>query len=280
MIYHGEESDMMREPYVADQFYPGNPAKLAASIDASMEPEAEKTDALLVLLPHAGYMYCGGVIAATLSRVRLPDRLILLGPNHTGRGEPLAVWPEGVWKTPLGAIPVDVELAAMLTTSEAGYSPDTIAHLREHSLEVLLPFLQRKLPGLQITPVCVSCRPQQLEAAGLALAKSLTALAQKGERAALIISSDMNHYATHSQTLKLDAMALKPFLELDPVSLFNTVASRGISMCGVLPATLGLFTCQALGARKTELVRHTTSGEVSGDMAQVVGYAGAYVACP
>lgn len=271
---------MKREPSVADQFYPGNPAKLAAYIDASMESEAEKTDALLVLLPHAGYMYCGDVIAATLSQVRLPDRLILLGPNHTGQGEPLAVWPEGVWETPLGTIPVDTELAAMLIASGTGYSPDTAAHLREHSLEVLLPFLQRKAPGLQITPICVSCRPQQLEAAGFALAKSLNALAQNGERAALVISSDMNHYAPHNQTLNLDALALKPFLELDPVSLFNAVVSHRISMCGVLPATLGLFACQALGARKTELVRHTTSGEASGNTAQVVGYAGAYVAYP
>lgn len=280
-----------RAPAVAGQFYSADPASLAAEVDAFLDrslPLQSRPVPLLTLLPHAGYVFCGSVIGATLNRVRLPERLILLGPNHTGQGAPLAVWPDGQWQTPLGAVPVDTELTTTLLDSGTGFTADTRAHTAEHSLEVLLPFLQRAgSTNLRITPVTVSCQPDKLEAAGLALAEVIRAAttvdaATSGVRSiGLIVSSDMNHFADQKATLRLDALALEPFLALDPVRLFNTVSENRISMCGVFPATLGLFACAFLGITPetgtAELVRHTTSADAFGDTNRVVGYAGAYI---
>ncbi|MEG2139943.1 MAG: AmmeMemoRadiSam system protein B [Bilophila sp.] len=280
-----------RAPLVAGQFYPADPLALAAEVDTFLNAPAKtlvKKTPLLTLLPHAGYVFCGSVIGATLAEVQLPDRLILLGPNHSGQGAPLAVWPDGVWQTPLGNVPVDTALTTALTTaaSDAGFRANTKAHLKEHSLEVLLPFLQRAAPpNLRITPICVSCQPDRLEGAAHALASAVRACT--GETSGiphsigLIVSSDMNHYADKATTDTLDNLALAPLLALDPVRLFNTVAENRISMCGVLPATLGLFACALLGLTphtgKARLVRHTTSAEACGDTARVVGYAGVYL---
>lgn len=278
-----------RTPVVAGQFYSADSARLAAEVDNFMTVSATdqpRPVPLLTLLPHAGYVFCGSVIGATLARVQLPERLILLGPNHTGQGAPLAVWPDGQWQTPLGSVPVDTELATALLDSDAGFTADTQAHTSEHALEVLLPFLQRAVSPLRITPVTVSCHPDKLEAAGLALAQAIracsdTSISDAPRSIGIIVSSDMNHFADQKTTLRLDSLALEPFLALDPVRLFNTVSENRISMCGVFPATLGLFACAFLGITpktgKVELVRHTTSAEASGDTARVVGYAGAYV---
>ena len=271
----------LRPALVAGQFYPGSPTALLHAVAGYLRAEEtppSRAQALLTMLPHAGYAYCGEVIGATLSQIALPSRLILLGPNHTGRGAPLSVWPDGAWRTPLGDVPVDTEMAsALIDTPAAGYVADKAAHMGEHSLEVLLPFLQVLIPDLRVTPVCVACRPQELEAAGAALAQAVRRQTGSATSIGFIVSSDMNHYADQETTLRLDNAALDAFLTLDPVLLFNTVAEQRISMCGVLPATLALFAAQALGADRAVLTRHATSADVSGDAARVVGYAGAYV---
>lgn len=273
----------VRPAMLAGHFYSHDPEELTRQIRLFLSdaapPENERTPALMALLPHAGHIYCGQVIGRTLAGISLPSRLVLLCPNHTGRGVPLAVWPKGAWMTPLGPVPVDEECAeALLRQEGSAFTADTTAHMGEHSLEVLLPFLQSAVPGLRITPICVSCAPSALEAAGRQLGSLIRTFAGQGEELGVIISSDMNHFADEKTTLQLDALALRAFLDLDPVALFNTVAARRISMCGVLPATLALFACLELGiAGPAVLVQHTTSGAVSGDRSRVVGYAGACI---
>ncbi len=176
-------------------------------------------------------------------------------------------------------MPVDAELADALAESDAGFTRDTAAHVREHSIEVVLPFLQEYTPDLSIVPVAVAePHPQSLRDASQALADTLRRMAAAGRRVAMVVSSDMSHYVTHADAARLDRMALARIEALDPVGLYATVRDRGISMCGVLPATLGLFAALALGAQTARVVAYATSGEVSGDMQRVVGYAGVLVA--
>ena len=288
-----------RSPAVAGHFYEGNPAVLARQVDAWLNPAAplpidpemlallpscvadadsgEPVPALLTMLPHAGHIFCGAVIGKTLSRTLLPRRLVLLCPNHTGLGRGLAVWPSGLWNTPLGDVPVDEELADALADCDAGFVRDTAAHMREHALEVQLPFLQRRIPELRIAPVCVHVMPSALEPAGTALAGIIRKFREQGEDVGIVVSSDMNHYAPREETLRRDSGALAAFLAADPVGLYNTVHRGGISMCGVCPATLALFAARTLNATSAALTGYTTSGKATGDESAVVGYAGAYL---
>ena len=274
----------IREAVVAGRFYQGNPAVLQKEVQdylAAGKSAAQgraPEPALMAMLPHAGHIYCGEVIAQTLARVSLPPTLILLGPNHTGRGQRLAVWPDGHWLTPLGPVPVDADLAAELLASQAGFMADTAAHSHEHSLEVLLPFLQMALPTVSIVPVAVGSGDfEALQRAGKALAAILERRKAQGQPVSLIVSSDMNHFASHERTLELDELALQALQRMDARALAQTVAREKISMCGVAPACMAICACNCLGIQEALLIAHTTSGPVSGDFDRVVGYAGAYV---
>lgn len=285
---------MNRQPILHGQFYEADPQRLRAQVEAfltlppaplpsSMLPLAEnapRPDAPVraVMLPHAGHVYCGSVIGRTLARCRLPARLFLLCPNHTGPGAPLAVWPDGAWRTPLGDVPVDAPLADALLNSGGGFSADTDAHAGEHSLEVLLPFLQVHSPQSRIVPIRVSCPPDALHGAATALARVIHAARVAGEDVGLVISSDMNHYATEAETHRLDALALAPLLRLDPAGLFNTVHRERISMCGVYPATLALLALTALADTPiASLAAYDTSATAFGDASRAVGYAGVII---
>ena len=300
-----------RAPVLAGRFYEADPARLRAQVEAWLRPgpapfTPEMAEALraagvdpallppedavpstpeaarMVLLPHAGHVYCAEVMGQTLARVRLPRRLILLCPSHTGAGAPLAVWPGGSWSTPLGDVPVDAELAAALCQAGASgstgfFRPDCEAHRAEHSLEVILPLLQVHSPEARIVPVCVRCPTRDLEPAAAVLAACIRAAEAAGDKVALVVSSDMNHFADAHTGTGLDALALARLCALDPVGLCNTVIERRISMCGVLPATLALFAAARLGQGQPRLVGYTNSARASGDAARVVGYAGFYL---
>lgn len=276
---------MLRSPVVAGRFYAGTAEALASDVArymeegaaaaASVPPEAARPVA--VMLPHAGHIYCGRVIGATLSGVRLPRLLVLLCPNHTGRGTPLSVWPGGAWRTPLGDVACDDAFIAALT-AQAPFAADPLAHRGEHSLEVLLPFLQ-SLPDAQpvIVPVCVgTAQPVVLRAAGAALAGLLAGR----QDAALVVSSDMNHYEPERATFIKDDAALDRVLALDPDGLLEVVARHAITMCGAAPMALAQYALHALHdtARhplpQAAVLLHETSARASGDTSHCVGYAG------
>ena len=273
-----------RPPILAGTFYSADPAQLAGSVDSHLKAgeEAaragghEAVPASMAVLPHAGHVYCGRVIGETLARIRLPDRLIIVCPSHTGKGAPLSVWPEGEWGTPLGGVSVDAALARDLIATDAGYTADTRAHTGEHSIEVLLPFIQRAMPGVRIVPVVVATHPDGLQAAGQGLASVLRKASADGSPAGLIVSSDLHHYGNEPVTRAQDEVALNLLVARDPVALYNTVVGRHISMCGIQPAALALFAGRELGWNRVELVAHTTSAEASGDTSRVVGYAGLF----
>ena len=171
----------IRQPVVAGRFYPDGPEDLRQEVlhflDAGARalPAPRHTTPVALMLPHAGHVFCGQIIGATLAGMRLPRTLILLCPNHTGMGRPLSVWPDGAWLTPLGPVTVDAGLAAALCEGATVFEADTHAHLREHALEVILPFLQVRQPEpFRIVPVCVGTRQREvLHQAGRDLARLL-----------------------------------------------------------------------------------------------------------
>lgn len=272
---------MDRNPIVAGQFYTADAQDLTREVRAFMAAAEKPAVAdrgkhtLLAMAPHAGYMFSGAVAGKTLGAASLAPTVLLLGPNHTGQGCPLAVWPDGRWFVPGGQLTVDQPLAEALIQADPRLSADTGAHVMEHSLEVLIPFLLADGGVRSIVPVSVS-DPRFDSLHGVA--SSIAGVIQRrGQPVSLVVSSDMSHYVSHERAKQLDGMALEAALALDPSALYEVVRREHITMCGVLPMTLGLLIARALGASQAELVAYATSGEAAGDYERVVGYAGVLV---
>lgn len=267
---------MIRSPAVAGRFYPSDPRELAAEIDIYAPPRAEKgvekLPALGCIVPHAGYMYSGHVAGAVYSSLQIPSRCILLGPRHFPQGQPMAILTEGAWKTPLGEAPIDSELASKLAHAFPLLREDPVAHEREHSLEVQIPFLQRIVPDFRFVPVVlVSDRYDALEQLGQAVAQVVSG---QTDPVLVIASTDMNHYESDAVTREKDRKAIERILALDPRGLYDTVRKEGITMCGYAATVAMVVAMIQLGAKEAKLVRYATSGDVTGDHSEVVGYAG------
>jgi AmmeMemoRadiSam system protein B len=259
---------MVREPAVAGRFYPGSADRLAAEVDGFLRPAGTRAHTLGLVAPHAGYMYSGAIAGELYRRVELPERVIVLGPNHTGLGAPASLWPGGRWRTPLGELAIDAAMTESLATAP-GVELDDQAHLHEHSLEVQLPFLQRGRPDVQVAALCLGPLPwSACELLGRAIGK---AAARVG--ALVVASSDMSHYVSAAEARAKDRLAIDRILALDPAGLYEVVRRERISMCGFIPATVMLVAALEMGATAAELVRYGHSGEVTGDDEQVVGYA-------
>jgi MEMO1 family protein len=265
---------MLRLPAVAGQFYPGNPKELSALVDQYTKEEKpqEKVKVRACLVPHAGYLYSGGVAGAVFARISLPKKILLLGVRHYPRGEPLAILSEGAWRTPLGDVPIETSLATQLKKECPTIREDSVAHSREHSLEVELPFLQVLSPGFSFVPVAIgTLRYEDLRETGEGVARVLEKTA---EEILIVTSSDMNHYEDDETTRRKDGKAIECMLRLDAKALYEVCREGKISMCGLGPAVTMLTAMKRLGVGKAELVRHATSGDVSGNRDEVVGYAG------
>src|SRR3989442_71792 len=236
---------------------------------------ARKRKAIAVIGPHAGYIYSGKVAGETYQQADLPGKFIILCPNHTGRGAQVAIMSEGSWRTPLGDVPIDAEIAQKLKEASPLFEEDTAAHQLEHSLEVHLPFLQYLKGNLSFVPINVGTS----ELAGLQEIGSAVAQVVKSAREPILIisSTDMTHYESADRAREKDQRAIQAMLDLDAQKLFDTVHGYRITMCGYAPTTATLFASNRLGARKAELVRYANSGDVTGDYGSVVGYAGLIV---
>jgi len=262
---------MIREPAVAGQFYPANPQNLRAEIQSYLVRSESLLDASGIVAPHAGYMYSGAVAGAAYSAVRIPGRFILLGPNHTGRGASLALHPAGQWRTPLGLAAVDDEINKLLLRECDMLAEDKAAHMREHSLEVQIPFLQVLVESPRFAAICVGTSDYgALETLGHALARVIRTTA---EPVLLIASSDMSHYERADVASRKDRCAIDEIVGVNPKGLFQTVMEKNVSMCGFAPAVSLLTACRDLGAKEGRLIRYANSGDISGDYQQVVGYA-------
>src|ERR1700690_630210 len=265
----------IRQPAVAGRFYPREPDDLRADVQSYLSPPQETVSALGCVVPHAGYIYSGHVAGAVYARLDVPRRCILMCPNHTGMGHPLAIVSTGAWSTPLGPVPIDSALAVNLKQRFPLLGEDAKAHRAEHGAEVQLPFLQVKNPDFTFVPIALGTgRYEVLQALGVVIADAVQDLR---ESVLLIASSDMNHYESDAVTRIKDQKAIERILVMDAQGLFDVVMNEDISMCGFGPTVVMLTAVRRLGASGTELVRYATSGDISGDRERVVGYAGIVV---
>jgi MEMO1 family protein len=265
----------IRSPAVAGAFYDARPERLESDVRRHLPADASPESALGAIVPHAGYVYSGPVAGAVYARLRIPRTVVVLCPNHTGRGKPAALEPSDAWRTPLGDVPIDKEAAERLMTLAPSIEPDAEAHRREHSLEVQLPFLQVRRSDVAVVPVCLGeprldlCRE---------VGEALAALRSESDEPPLILaSSDMNHYESREVGRRKDDLALSCAERLDPEGLFRTVLTESISMCGFLPATALLFAARAAGGSRGRVVARRDSGDETGDTSSVVGYAGVII---
>ena len=266
---------LKRKPAVAGQFYPASSSALSKQVRNYVQSDKRREKVIGAVCPHAGLIYSGAVAGAVYSGIEFPHTFVLIGPNHTGTGKPFSVMTYGEWEIPTGSLKIDSMLANKILNSFKSFEDDCSAHLKEHSLEVQLPFIIHFSSKVQIVPVTImidnlgSCR-----LIGEALAG---AIKDTDYAVTIIASSDMSHYETDSMARAKDKKAIDRILALDPEGLYETVMKESISMCGFAPATAMLFASKKLGAREASMVKYMTSGDVSGDYNHVVGYAGIIV---
>lgn len=269
------EKSNIRPPAVAGQFYPASKQSLKNQLASLIDKDvAEKLDCIACVLPHAGYMYSGAVAAETVSRINIKDKIILLGPNHTGYGVPFSIMTSGIWQTPLGEVKIDSGLTQQLLTHSKYLKADESAHTYEHSLEVELPFLQYFKNDFEIVPIVILSEDLNiLKEIGREIAESIKESPIKNSLL-LIASSDMTHYESQSQAQRKDQEAINAILELNEDKLMQRIQRLSISMCGYAPVIVMLSCAKLLGANQATLVKYQTSGDVTGERDSVVGYAG------
>ncbi|MFH1381494.1 MAG: AmmeMemoRadiSam system protein B [Chloroflexota bacterium] len=266
---------MVRYPVVAGQFYPDKPDELRALIKDMVDEDAAKEEVIGLIAPHAGYIYSGPVAGAVISRVKFTDTFIIIGPSHTGTGKPLSIMTAGTWKTPLGDVEIDTELANKILESSENLQEDAQAHQYEHSIEVQLPFLQYFKPDVKLVPIVLGyASGAAYKEIGLAIARAMKELDRE---AVIIASSDMTHYESRESAWRKDMQAIGAIVEMNEDELLKRIEEFDISMCGYAPAISLIAAAKELGASRTEFAKYMTSGDTTGDFASVVGYAGVLI---
>ncbi len=274
-----------RRPAHAGTFYPATRRELVKAIEDSFthplgpgrlpEGVGEGRASVGYVVPHAGYMYSGPVAAHSyyrLSREGKPEVVVIAGPNHTGLGLMASVYKEGVWETPLGEVEVDSEVAKLVVSYTRMFGFDEDAHLYEHSVEVQVPFLQYLYgEDLKIVPIVIGLQnPDTSRDLANALYRIIT---ENGVDLVFLASTDFNHYEPHDITVEKDMAAIERLLNLDPEGLFRVIEEMHITMCGPGPAAALAELASKLGGARPRLLKHATSGDVTGEKSWVVGYA-------
>jgi len=262
---------MIRKPAVAGTFYSGNKEALKGQIEEcflhSLGPgkipnlSSKREGKILGLVsPHAGYVYSGPVAAWGFYEViqdKIPDTVVILGPNHRGFGAPIAVATEEEWETPLGKVLIDSSLAKqLLKVAPSLIEEDNEAHKREHSLEVQIPFLQYGYKeSFKILPLCVSDQSQESSRKlGEALAQII-----KEKNALIIASTDLTHYQPQQTAKKEDKTIIEAILSLNYRNLGKLISKYYFSMCGPGPVMSMLVATSRTGAEKVRLLKYATS---------------------
>lgn len=261
---------MYRKTAVAGYYYPEGAKELEKLIAPHLSNQV-KQEFTLAIVPHGEFVYSGALLTETLSLLKFKNTAIILGTNHTGFGEDIAVWGSGAWQTPFGDIAIDEALAAEIINTTFAKA-DNIAHIREHSIEAVTSVLKYIKPDIKIVPITISGMP-------LAKLRSFADdLAPYLDDASLLVSTELDHYENEEVTDRKDFLAIEQMLIVDGKALYETVMSEGITVCGVYPLFAGLLAAKKAGADIGRLIRHLTSGAVLADKSSVVGYAGIIIA--
>lgn len=260
---------MIRRPAVAGSFYPGSQIALQRELETLIPKMDFKRSVIGLISPHAGYIYSGACAGKGFANIIIPDRVVILGVNHRGVGKDFAVDANHYWNTPLGDIPIDRELAELITGGSHIFAFDSVASAMEHSLEVQVPFIQYLNPNARILPITISSMNiESLMEGGRELGRKLAGIPD----VLIVASTDMSHYIDARSASIQDHKAIDRILALDPQGLHKTVVKERISMCGAAPTAMMLTAALELGAQHSEIIHYTHSGEVGGDFDRVVAY--------
>ena len=270
---------MRRPPAVAGRFYSDDADQLGTSIrDMLASVSAKPERALGAIVPHAGHMYSGLCAAEVWARVRIPPTVVIIAPNHTGRSRNpggASAWTHGVFQTPLGDVPIAEEFALCLERRCELVGHDRDAHLREHAIEVELPFLQVLAPDAAIVPLVLAWDEWELCEV---LASDLAETVRSWDGDVLVVaSSDMTHYETAVAAAQKDRVALAAVERLDGEELLEVCHRDRVTMCGRAPSAVTIETARLLGATGARVVDYRHSGWVTGDDTEVVAYAGVVI---
>jgi len=272
---------MIRQPAVAGMFYPSNKEILLETIKRCFLdkkgpgeiPKIGNSNRVVgVVSPHAGYMYSGFVAAYAYREIaidRKPETAVIIGPNHHGIGTPVAIMRKGKWKTPLGEVEIDEELATEIMINSSIIREDEVAHRAEHSIEVQIPFLQFLYPDIKIVPICVLF--QDLHSS-ISIGEAIGE-ACKDRNTVIIASSDFTHYEPYNIAYQKDKEAIEKIVKMDEEAFISKVIERNISICGVGPIISLIRAAKIVGAKEAKLLNYQTSGDITGDYYSVVGYA-------
>jgi len=246
-------------------FYPRDPSHLEQLLEKFFSASQKAGNSLGIVSPHAGYIYSGEVAAQAFSTIS-PDfsgTFVVIGPSHRGYINCVSTVP---WETPLGVVDTDVELVELFDIET-----DEFSHKDEHSLEVQMPFIKYRFPRARIAPVMMG---QQDYASAMRLAEKIGSAIKHTKRDVRIVaSSDFSHYVREEKAKSDDLYAIEPLISLDIPEFYHRIAERGVSACGYGPIAAMVSACGKLGAKTAQLIRYATSGEVTGDRREVVGYA-------
>ena len=271
---------IIRQPAVAGMFYNLNSEMLKKQIKSCFEnklgpKKIEEEKFIAAVVPHAGYSYSGHVAAWTYSKIPKCN-YIILGPNHSGFGSRFGMMREGVWKTPLGSANIEDKIAKKLIESCPLLEFDILSHESEHSIEVQLPFLQYRFgEDFKFIPICVMNEfpsfdfLEECKVVGKSIAKVLK---KEKKKWVIIASSDFSHYIPDANAHLIDEYVIDAILKLDEKDFFARIQEKNASVCGFGPIAITIIAAKELGAKKGELLKYATSGDVTQDRSSVVGY--------
>lgn len=278
---------MIREPAFSGSFYPDNPDDLKSAIEECFlsqfgvgelprdVKDFEGSDyPINVMVPHAGYVYSGPTATHSYFKIAengIPDVFIIISPNHTGIGEEISIFNKGLWKTPLGNVEIDEEFADEVISFSDIASADISAHIKEHSIEVQIPFLQFLSNNFKIVPITVG---NQTFSTSNDLATAIVEAGRKTNKSYCVIAStDLSHFNNQERANKVDNFVLDDIRDMDEFKLFEEIVQFNITMCGYGPVMTTILISKMTDKKQSEILAYNTSGDISGDFSSVVGYA-------
>ena len=272
----------VRPSPIAGTWYEGDATVLARLVDQYLDgaqPPELDGEVIAVIAPHAGHIYSGAVAGYAFAAIRgrSPDVVAVIGPMHHPYAQPFITTAHDAYSTPLGNVSIDKETLheldeALKSELDVGLSP--VSNDPEHSLEIELPFLQRALKSnWKLLPVMIRAQEAHVsESLGKALA---TVLANKNF--VLVASTDLSHFYNQKTALTYDRAMLDQIESFSPEGAFDVErAGKGFA-CGLGAFTAVMWASRELGADKVKVLRHATSGDVTGDYSSVVGYGAAVI---
>jgi len=269
----------IRHPAVAGRFYPGSEVELRSLIENMLaNVDSQPAPAFGGIVPHAGLVYSGECAAHVFKRLLIPPVVVILAPNHTGRGSHqgvAAAWNRGAFDTPVGQLKVAETFLCQLESATALVAHDPAAHAHEHAVEVELPFLALLAPETTIVPLVLGWDDwEHCKTLAHALAKTISDWPQD---VLLLASSDMTHFESATAAARKDRGALDAIERFDGEGLLSYCRRERVSMCGRAPSAVVLEATRALGATNARVVDYRHSGKVTGDDSDVVAYAGVLI---